>query len=192
MISLNEHKLLIAGSMILLAAVIFFAGVAYFVNGIRSPYASNQVPPGGAAGAVAVLPPGTPNPADSLPQVLSITAVAGAVTAISPTSITIRAQSDQSLSTFPITKDTTIFKPGAQKSAQQYAQELKDFQTKMQYAVPGGTTYIAPDQNIEIPLTISDIAVGNVVLVYHGTTKTDSTDHALKIQFVATSTAAAQ
>jgi hypothetical protein len=164
----NKLNRLVPALIMLLAAVIVAGALVWF--GLRQP---------SGPGALGIAPPSTglssstpQGPVSGVP--IFHTTVFGKVTAVGNGSITVAASSQsmpgapQSTSTTPtvvtINSNTAIYKEGALKSQAEFQQEAAAFKQKIQNAGPG-VIYVAPDQYTHVALTLSDIAVGDIVSV---------------------------
>jgi hypothetical protein len=123
------------------------------------------------------LAPGQPNPADTLPTANpSVAPIGGKVTAVGSDSLTIAAQtpgnpmqgSSPGQGTTPtvvaVNAKTEIFRQGPKKDAQTFKKETEEFQAKMAYARQG-VVYAAPDEYEHIEMKLSDIHIGDAVVV---------------------------
>ncbi|MEK7601049.1 MAG: hypothetical protein AAB480_00765 [Patescibacteria group bacterium] len=167
MFDLKKNPLLIPSILFFLAAVIF----AWAVTMARAPRqtSSAQSEPQVQTQARPQLLAGTPNPADSLPQ-LGAAAVTGKVTAVDANSVTIQAgvlgaQAAPS-TTFQTDAKTVIYARGASKEPALYKKEMQDFLAKLAYADPDSPNiYRAPEPYEHAALRFADLKTGALVTV---------------------------
>ena len=160
----DTKKFLLPAGMILMASVIFAGAAVYLVRGMSHTHLG-QAQAGQEAAQGAVLPPGAPNPSDSLPHYASsVMQFSGTIVSIGAQSITFK-QMDGSTLTAEVNADTKLYQEGALKDKTAYAQELKDFGAKAAYG-NSSEVFVAPSPNVETPVTLSDLKVGMIVSLF--------------------------
>ena len=167
MFDFNKNILLIPSILLFLAAVIF----AWAVVMQRAPQqaGSTQGVSQIQAKARPQLPAGTPNPADSLPQ-LGAVALAGKITAVSGSAVTIQlgvlGGETAPSATFQTNAKTLLYKRGASKDAAVYKKEMDDFLAKLAYAAPDASVvYLAPEPYERVALRLSDLKTDTLVAI---------------------------
>jgi hypothetical protein len=168
----SEHKLVIASGLFLVGAL--FLGASLLWYGSRDVSRSSTQAPGANTyvgdvppPAYATLQPGEANPADSLPYYDSKAGVLGGIVkGVSGTVLTItKGRSDATMEVSAA--GATIYKLGDLKDTEVYQKEMAAFNEKSAYAAPNTTkVFIAPSPNEQLPVKLSDIAIGTPIAVY--------------------------
>jgi len=158
---------LIISSVIVFAAAVIFAGVLVWYG--------NRVPSSSSVANFS-MPMGTTTSRGPAPGVpVFHQQVVGAVTAVGANNITVAAltpaiagapQSNSTISTLVnISSGTSIYKEGALLSQAQYQQEIAAFQQKTVQSSGANVVYVGPDQYAHVALQVSDVHVGDFVVV---------------------------
>lgn len=165
-----DHLNRLTPAILIFAAAVIFAGSLVWFGLRSSPSASS-------ASALRALP--TTGISSSTPEQGPVpgvpifhTPVVGLVGAVGSDSITVAAVAQGTpgvpTSTSTVTtvvevnSSTNIYKEGPLKSTAEFQQEGAAFRAKIQDADPS-ITYVGPDPYTHVALTLSDIAVGDVV-----------------------------
>ncbi len=161
----SEQKFLV-GSIIILIAACIVAGTVVW-HGMRTSQTSVAVGGVGQEGVFARsdLPPGTPNPADSLRRHPVYQSVVGEIVSVGQGSFTI-ARERSSTATILVDSNTILYTPGSQKDEAVFQKEMDEFLKAFAYSTTGAdVVYVAPTRYEKIPLTLSDLKPGLLVSV---------------------------
>ena len=176
-----EHKFFLGG-ILTLAAAIIFAGALYLHD--------SRTAPSGKTAAPAALPPGTPNPADSVPfqsKDAPTAPVGGIIEHISGDTFTMTSQQGlpgaSTAATFTVTLDskTELYTQGALKTAAQYATDMQAFLKAISYSTDSNVVYEAPDRYVHTPAVIADLKPGVFVMVTASSAMTQNKIQAQKV-----------
>lgn len=114
------------------------------------------------AGEVRALTPD--NPAYQLKHTQNrLTTVGGLVISISPSAVVLGPESASQ--TIRITSATEIYLRGEEKSKEEYDKEFAEFDKLLKSAVGTTEIFVAPDRYRNTPISVADIAAGDLLLV---------------------------
>lgn len=155
----SQHRLvMIALSIAGVALVVALVAVAQVVQ--LKGVASGALQSNGASRVIPLeLTPD--NPASKLPHSENVGFAGGPVVSITDTQVTVGISNETQL--VALTPETEYYEQGPQKTREEYDQEFAAFQEILRYAAGTTEIFMAPERFKTIPLTRSDIAIGDIL-----------------------------
>jgi len=143
----SHHKLFIASILLFVAALLFVAGVLYWVR-----YGGEKPPSAANAQELAALP-----------RVQKEKDVVGTVVSVSADSLVVKQGATNTA--VAVDSKTQIYKAGQKKDPAVYQKELTQFNATVKSASPSDGTYFAPDPYVDMPLALADLKSGDLVFI---------------------------